>query len=737
MKHILHAMFAAGLGGVLSSCATQDNAQSEVGAASYYPEPGMFANFAWPRIVISGETTNIIYEPQADSWDGYQLRARSAVGVQSAGQAQTSYGVVTLQAVTLVDKTRRTVSLENIQITRADFPSAQPKLQEYLKLERESFPKHLEGLSLDRMEASMAAAPHPLKTSGPSLNNAPPKIIFSTQPAILVYIDGPPVYRPVAGTGLQRVINTGLLLLRDPSGQLYLHVRGGYLAAPSLEGPWVVAGEPPTGAAEAEQQAMASPTPVDLLDGQTDVSTNLPPTLTSATAPAIYVATSPTELILFDGQPNFVPIAGTHLLYGANTTGNVFKLLTDQQTYVLLAGRWFRAPSLRGPWQFVPAEHLAPDFANIPDTSPKENVKASVPGTEQATEALIANSIPESTKVPRAAQMQDPQIDGLPRMQPIAGTPLYYVANSSTPIIEVDGQSWYACQNGIWYVAPSLQGPWQAATSVPAVIYSIPPTSPLHYVTYVHVYGATPESVYEGYTPGYFGTEVEDGTVVYGTGYDYPPWIGDDWYGWPVTWGFGWGPCWTPWDDWCFDYGFGWGCGFRRFGWWHCHPPRPWWGPNRTWGPEGGLMAWRRNDTANTGAILYGAQSPHGGIGTRPMAGEEAAAGYARAYNSRTGAVAAGQGASAPSAYRSLLTLGGESRYWGNRAPEGRFSEFGEADYARGFYGRSLSGRAVAGGWRGASHGYSGGGYSHGGWGGHGGGGGGGHGGGGGGGGHR
>ena len=271
----------------------------------------------------------------------------------------------------------------------------------------------------------------------------------------------------------------------------------------------------------------------------------------------------------------------------------------------LISGRWFRAPSLDGPWQFVPADHLAPDFANIPDTSPKENVKASVPGTQQATEALIANSIPESTKVPRNTQMQNPQIDGPPRLQPIAGTPLYYVVNSGTPIIEVNEQSWYACQNGVWYAAPSVNGPWTVATSVPAVIYSIPPSSPLHYLTYVQVYGATPESVYEGYTPGYWGTEVEDGVVVYGTGYDYPPWIGEVWYGWPCTWGFGWGPCWTPWDDWCFDFGFGWGCGFGRFGWWRCHPPRPWWGPNRNWHHEGGLAAWRRSDTANTAGNIY------------------------------------------------------------------------------------------------------------------------------------
>ena len=63
--------------------------------------------------------------------------------------------------------------------------------------------------------------------------------------------------------------------------------------------------------------------------------------------------------------------------------------------------------------------------------------------------------------------------------------------------------------------------------TVPPVIYTIPPSSPLHYVTYVQVYGYTPSVVYVGYTPGYYGTVVSsDGVVVYGTGYYYPPYIG-------------------------------------------------------------------------------------------------------------------------------------------------------------------------------------------------------------------
>ena len=70
------------------------------------------------------------------------------------------------------------------------------------------------------------------------------------------------------------------------------------------------------------------------------------------------------------------------------------------------------------------------------------------------------------------------------------------------------------------------------------MIYTIPPSSPIYYVTYVKIYEATPQYVYVGYTPGYLGTVVSPyGTVVYGTGYAYTPWIGSVWYPSPVTYG--------------------------------------------------------------------------------------------------------------------------------------------------------------------------------------------------------
>ena len=553
MKPHATALLALGFVLALSSCATKDGSVAQNAAASYSPIPpstGAQASgdsqgqaqidalgLGWPHVETSDATTIFVYQPQIDSWDGWRLECRSAVAVQDRNQSVPLYGVITFQSNTLVDKTNRLVTLENVQISSGDFPSAPGQVQRRLNLLREVAPRLLRTLSLDYLQTGLAAFPPQAALPVPPVNNTPPEIILAFRPAILVSIDGPPAYRKVPGTELQRVINTRVLLFRNAAGEHYMHLLDGYIEAPALNGPWTVASQPPKGAVELEKQARGA-MPVDLLESSANGSTGQIPMLTNSIPPEIYVATTAAELIDFDGSPSFVPIPGTRLLYAANTTGNFFTCLTDQQFYLLLAGRWFRSASLTGPWQFVPSAKLPRDFANIPASSPKESVKATVPGTSEAAEAFVANSIPQSSRVPRTVQMQTPRIDGPPQLRLIEGTPLYYVANSATPIIKVGEHVWYACQNGVWFAAASLDGPWAVAPSVPPVIYSIPISSPLHYLTYVRVYSWTPDYVEEGYAPGYLGTEVSsDGMVVYGSGYDYSPWIGTEWYSPPETWG--------------------------------------------------------------------------------------------------------------------------------------------------------------------------------------------------------
>jgi hypothetical protein len=352
-------------------------------------------------------------------------------------------------------------------------------------------------------------------------------------------------------------------------------------------------------------------------------------------------------LIVTQGPPDYAPIDGTQLLFVSNTTGNVFKYLGDQKSYVLVSGRWFASSSLNGPWENVPNDQLPADFAKIPNESEKENIKASVAGTEQAQEALEENSIPQTAKVVRnKAKLTAAKCDGSPEFEPIEETTLQSAVNCSRPLIMVTPDNYYTLENGVWFLASSVNGPWVVADSIPPALYTIPPRHPLHYVTYVRVYGATPEYVYVGYTPGYYGSYIGRGVVVYGTGYYYRPWARRYWYGPPVTYGFGTSIGYSPWTGWGWGFGYGWRWSSPTVvvGWgWGCHP---WWGPYRYYRP--GPYRWYGYNHS-----VYRRWNGRTVVVARAVARPTWQSRTALAYNSHTGRIAAGQRASVTHAFAS------------------------------------------------------------------------------------
>ncbi len=631
----------------------------------------------WPRTVVRDGVTNVVYQPQLHSWDYATIKAVCAVAVQPTGAPQPTFGTIEITAQTRVDRAERMVYLELPEITQGNFPSAEAQGDIYLTTLRNLLPREVKSISLDRMEAGLAILEARPRAASQPLNNTPPAIIFSTRPAMLVPVDGPPVHRPVEHTELERVFNTRALILRDKSGHHFLHLFDGYVEAAGLAGPWTVADKVPASVRKAESQAVKAKQ-VDLLAGQADPQTKQKPPLKSTPVPALYVTSVPTELIIIQGEPQWAPIPGTQLLYVTNTVSHVLKDLTGQKNYVLISGRWFRAASLDGPWEFVPGGALPKDFANIPDDSPKENAKAAVPGTRQAEEAAIANGIPNTVKLERRKTVlyPPPQYEGAPQLAPIDGTPLYYVVNCPTPVIEVDAQTWYACRNGIWFVASAATGPWVVATSVPAVIYSIPPSSPLHYVVYARIYHYDATYVWVGITPGYYGTVVgPDGTVVYGTGYGYPPYVGSTVYvSYPVTYGYGCNPCWTPWGGWSYDFAVVWVTEGDYYWWCGC-PPAPYWGAY--WYPcygayynaYGGITAWGPYGWAGTTGYIYHQNGPWTGVsrgaaGYNAWTGNEWATRYGRAYNSTTGTRVVGQRGAVENVYTGNYAYGGRGAFY-------------------------------------------------------------------------
>ncbi len=655
-------------------------------AAAVTPDP-------WPKVLTQGGSTYTIFQPQLDAWDGYDIQAHAAVSVTPDGSKEALFGVVELKAVTLVDRTARSVSFQDVKVVDAKFPSAPGDAARYGAAIQQAVGGGPSSMSLDRLEQSLRVMGAQKGAARVPVRNDPPAFVFSQVPAMLVLVDGNPAFGQVPGTNLQRVLNTRALILQDASATSWIHVWDGWMQAPSLAGPWKVARKGPKGGDDVARTLSAEKL-VDLLQGSPDETTKKMPTL-AKDPPVLYVATRPTELVVFQGAPDWVPIETTNLLYVTNTTGNVFLDVQNQVTYVLVTGRWFSAPTLAGPWTHVPGSALPPDFARVPDGSPKENMKASVPGTPQAASAVIAAGIPQQATVDRSKAAFASTINGPVQLKPIPGTPLQYVFNSPDPILMVSPTEWYSLYLGIWFASSSPTGPWLSAPMIPAVIYSIPPSSPLYWVTFVKIYAATPQYVTVGYTPGYLGEVVTpDGVVVYGTGYVYPAYVGATvWYPPPVTYGYGVAMAWTPWTGWAMGFGFGLAMGAMMWG------PAPCWGA--AWGWHGGA-AWGPGGWAATSGNVYHQWGSTGAV-TRTSGGYNAWTGNAwssqvgHSYNSTTGRISAGQRGTVQNVYTGNYAHDAAGSTYNPRT--GVSAEGGKVTVGNAYTGRSetVSGGKVTG----------------------------------------
>jgi hypothetical protein len=497
------------------------------------------ADTGWPRELVTDSGTMIIYQPQPDKLDGITLTGRAAVSVLPKGSKEPVFGVVWFTARAQTDRDDRTVDIDQIAVTNVRFTgesAAQALVTRAMvnpKLTQWQFT-----IALDRLMASLAEA-EVEQRSADSLNTTPPAIIFTSTPSALLLYDGQPLLRKVDNSTLQRVVNTPMLVLFDAAAKTY-YLNGGPLwySASSALGPWVsVKGKIPA-----------------------DVAAMVPDSVQSGSEPpggppAIVVATAPTELIVTDGAAKWAPVTGTDLLYVTNTDRDVFRTIDTPQLYVLLAGRWFRATTDKGPWTFVRPDALPPAFAKIPPASAKADVLVSVPGTTEADEALMDTQIPQTAAIDRRTATLTVSYAGAPVFQQVTGTSVAYATNTDTKVLRINGM-YYACDQAVWFVSNSAKGPWVVSDSVPKAVQTIPPSSPVYNVKYVQVYQATPTVVYVGYTPGYTWAFPYYGTVVYGTGYVYPAYISPVvYYPPPVTYGVA--VRYNPWTGWTVGFGYG------------------------------------------------------------------------------------------------------------------------------------------------------------------------------------
>jgi hypothetical protein len=517
----------------------------------------------WPREIETAKGLVVLYQPQVDVLEGDILTGRAAVSIKPKGQDEPIFGAAWLEARIDSDLDTRTVTLEEVRVPRVRFQgTTDEQQQELADLLTAEIPTWNIKLSLDELMASLEIAERQgLAATG--FDDSPPIILFTDEPTVLVSIDGEPRFQELEKSGVQTVVNTPFLIAQDPKRKDSYYLYAGadsWYEARTVEGLWNSTTKVPKKIKQLEPED-------EEIDPEDEAESPDEP-------PAIVVATEPTELIVTDGQPQFLPLGNGNLLIIKNTESDVLRENTTQRIFVLLSGRWFAAKSTKGPWEFVPSDALPESFSEIDPDSDYGYLLTWVAGSELAEETSLDSYVPQTAAIKRSATIEV-TYDGEPKFEPIEETSLFYAVNTESQVIQA-GSKYYCVEDGVWYVADDPKGPWRVATEVPDEIYTIPASNPNYNVTYVYVYDTTPEVVYVGYYPGYTGSYLYNGTVVYGTGYYYRPWSGRYYYPRYRTWGFN--VRWNPWYGWSFGFGmttgrFTFGIGFG--GWGH----RGWWGP--------------------------------------------------------------------------------------------------------------------------------------------------------------
>jgi hypothetical protein len=554
----------------------------------------------WPRAyALPSGASMLLYQPQIASWDKQtHMVAFSAISYRTTGSDKPALGTIKLEADTKVSVSDRLVKFTNLKIVEANFGSMdKDKVREITEQIDKQLPDDERVIALDRVLAN-------LDKSGIVAKNAegvkadPPPIFFSKTPAVIVNIDGEPIWSPIKENDLKFAVNTNWdLFQHGPTNTLYLLNNGGWLKATDLKGPWSPAGKLPDSFKKLPPE-----------DNWKDVKAALPgKTIAANAVPTVYVSNKPGELILLTGEPKYVPVQGTGLMWVSNSESDLFRVGKAGLIYYLVTGRWFSAPDFTGPWTFATTS-LPPDFKKIPLEHARSRVLAAVPGTDQAAEAVLLAQIPQTARVnKKEVKAPDVAYQGDAKFEPIEQTTVQRAVNTDKDVFLIGGK-YYMCYQGVWFVGNSATGPWEVASSVPQEIYKIPASSPANHVTYVTVEDSDDEWVTFAAAAGYTGMMIAWGCAVWGTGWYYPPYYG--FYG-------------------GYPYYYG---GFPTYGYsaWY----NPWTGAYgrsaRVYGPYGGAgVGARYNPRTGTYARGAAAYGPYG------------ARGVAQAYNPRTGTYAA------------------------------------------------------------------------------------------------
>lgn len=490
----------------------------------------------WPQAVGSGDRSFVVYAPQFVSYGGDAVLFTQAVSrVPPPGSvAAAVMGTMTVTGQVTAGADDDELELHSFTVTDLAIGGAEADAGD-----REAMQQAIGGKAI---AITRGALVHDMQLTNvracgtPALGDDLPDFVVAQRRTVLVTVDGEPRLEAIGDTGWRRVTNTPFIVLQAIDGSFVVRLGlSRWMGSQDLG-----RGYAPTGAPPSAVTAALGPVPVPpVAAAQSPGSGFEAPASAGADAPLpdVLVVTEPTVLIATNGAPTFADVApGVQWIDNCRTP--LLRTREPDAWWALASGRWFTASRIDGPWSRVPPASVPASFARLPGGRLFDAVKASVPGTPESVAAVVAAQAGRSVTVSRATARCGVQWSGDPVWRAIDGTLLRASANASQPVVQCD-RLYYCCDGATWFWSPDASGPWTLCDAIPDAIDGIPASSPLYPVTGVDIVAADASTVTFACRPAYLGTCIDGGTVVYGSGWDWPGIAAPDgtWCAQPQTYG--------------------------------------------------------------------------------------------------------------------------------------------------------------------------------------------------------
>ncbi len=339
----------------------------------------------WPRdyVTASGGAVRV-FQPQVASWDGQRrMVAYAAVSytAEECDEARTRHGQDSKRKRRWPSTSGSSISAKR-QAHRVALPRpAERATQEVVAAIQPTVPQAALVIALDRVLARLDKSQiMPKNVEGVKAD--PPAIFYSTSPAMLVNLDGEPVWSPIKKNDLgSRSTRTGTCSSTDPARRSISGTATAGSARPTIKGPWKAAGKLP-----------GSFTQLPADDNWKDVKAALPGQPLAA-PPKVFVSTTPAEMILLTGAPNYLAVTGTQLLWVSQHRERRLPARQGRPGVLPRVRPLVQFAGFTGPWTFA-TPTLPEDFKKIPLSHERSRVLASVPGTDAGGRSGAAGADP-------------------------------------------------------------------------------------------------------------------------------------------------------------------------------------------------------------------------------------------------------------------------------------------------------------------------------------------------------